>query len=44
MELEGEGIDKESLCVHNTSHYDTKTCKAQSGSCSFLRIIISVEE
>jgi hypothetical protein len=44
MELEWEGIDKKCLCVHNASHYDTKTYKAQSGSCQFLHIIISVEE
>jgi hypothetical protein len=44
MELEGEGIDKKSPYVHNASHYDTKTYKAQSWSCPFLHIIISVEE
>jgi hypothetical protein len=30
-----KGIDKKNLYVHNTSYYDTKAYRVQSGSCPF---------
>jgi len=44
MELEGKGIDKKCLYVHNTSYYDTKIHKVQSALCLFLFITVSMEE